>query len=43
MQPQALQIIMYHDDVEVCNPLGSYRGVHKLGKSALQLVILSTI
>lgn len=27
---QALQIILYWDDVEVANPLGSYRGVHKL-------------
>lgn len=28
---QALQIIMYFDEVETTNPLGSYRGVHKLG------------
>ena len=26
-----LQIIMYYDDVEVVNPLGSHRGKHKLG------------
>ena len=31
--PLALQLILYYDDVEVCNPLGSYRSVHKLGKS----------
>lgn len=31
-KPLALQLIIYYDDVEVCNPLGSYRGVHKLGK-----------
>lgn len=28
----ALQVIIYYDDVEVTNPLGSYRGQHKLGK-----------
>lgn len=28
--PTALQIIAYFDEVEICNPLGSYRGVHKL-------------
>lgn len=27
----ALQICLYYDDVEVCNPLGSSRGKHKLG------------
>ena len=30
--PLALQIIAYYDDVEVCNPLGSHRGINKLGK-----------
>ena len=28
--PDALQIIIYHDAVEVCNPLGSQTGRHKL-------------
>ena len=27
----ALQICVYYDDVEVCNPLSSRRGKHKLG------------
>lgn len=27
---QALQLITYVDEVELCNPLGSRRGVHKL-------------
>ncbi len=27
----ALQIIMYYDDVEICNPLGSKRKKHKQG------------
>ena len=29
--PNALQLITYFDEVEVCNPLGAQRGVHKLG------------
>lgn len=28
--PDALQIIIYHDGVEVCNPLSSHAGKHKL-------------
>lgn len=28
---KALQLIIYFDEVEVANPLGSHRGVHKLG------------
>lgn len=28
----ALQIILYYDDIEVANPLGSRAGNHKLGK-----------
>lgn len=30
---QALQIIIYTDEVETANPLGSYRGVHKLDEN----------
>ncbi len=29
--PNALQLLIYFDEVEVVNPLGSHRGVHKLG------------
>lgn len=29
--PNALQIVVYFDEVEACNPLGSHAGVHKLG------------
>lgn len=29
--PNALQIILNYDDVEICNPLGSKAKVHKLG------------
>ena len=28
----ALQIILYYDEVELCNPLGAFRKKHKLGK-----------
>ena len=27
-----LQFIIYYDEVEVTNPLGSHKGKHKLGK-----------
>ena len=30
---RALQIFLYYDDLEICNPLGSKRGVHKIGKT----------
>lgn len=32
IDPHALQIILYYDDVEMCNPIGSYTKVHKLGE-----------
>ena len=32
VDPAALQIIAYFDEVEVCNPLGSHASVHKVGK-----------
>lgn len=34
-----LQFLMYYDDVEVNNPLGSRRGKHKLGKYVQYVVI----
>jgi hypothetical protein len=30
--PTALKINFYFDDVEICNPLGSKRKIHKLSK-----------
>lgn len=27
----SLQILLYYDDLEVCNPLGSRKSIHKLG------------
>ena len=35
----SIQIILYYDDMEVCNPLGSKRSKHKLGKGALQIYL----
>ena len=35
----SLQILLYYDDVEVCNPLGSSRVKHKLG--TMKVVIQS--
>ena len=32
-QENALQIIAYFDEIEVCNPLGAQRGIHKLGET----------
>ena len=29
--PVALQIILYYDELELCNPLGSRRKKHKIG------------
>lgn len=37
--PDALQLIIYFDELEVCNPLASHSGIHKLGKETLQPVI----
>lgn len=31
MNPQALQLQIYYDDVEVCNPLGSKTKIHEVG------------
>ena len=30
-EEQALKILLYFDDIEICNPLGKKSGVHKLG------------
>ena len=39
----ALQVCLYYDDVEVCNPLSSRRGKHKLGSvyNSLHLCVYS--
>ncbi len=33
--PDGLQFLLYHDDIEVCNPLGTSAGVHKLGENCI--------
>lgn len=33
VKPNALQLILYFDELEVCNPLGSHCGIHKLGNT----------
>lgn len=35
--PQAIQILLYYDDVEVVNPLGSKTSKHKFGKLLLKI------
>ena len=35
----ALQLILYYDDIEVANPLGSKAGTHKLGKYHNQCIL----
>lgn len=31
--PTALQFVIYYDELEVCNPLGSKNKIHKLGNT----------
>lgn len=30
--PEALKLVLYYDDIEICNPLGSKKKKHKLGE-----------
>ena len=39
--PNALQIILNYDDVEICNPLGSKAKVHKLGMLILHYCFIT--
>ena len=32
LHSDALQVHFYYDEVEVCNPIGSHKKIHKLGK-----------
>jgi len=34
-QSKSLQIMLYYDELEVCNPLGSKVKTHKLGKNIM--------
>ena len=35
---QAIQLFLYYDEFEICNPLGAKSKIHKLGKMHLVLV-----
>ena len=32
LDPLAIQLILYFDEIEPGNPLGSHHGIHKLGR-----------
>lgn len=34
----ALQVLLYNDDVEICNPLGSRAKIHKMCKLVLTMI-----
>ena len=36
----ALQILLYYDDLEVCNPFSSHAKTHKLGKILVEKYML---
>ena len=38
--PNSLQILLYYDEIEVCNPLGSKVKIHKLGKGLHVFILL---
>lgn len=40
VDPCALQIQLYYDEVEVCNPIGSKAKIHKLGKQSKKIIPL---
>ena len=36
---KALQLMLYYDELEIANPLGSKTGKHKLGKPQTMIVL----
>ena len=40
--PDALQFILFYDDIEVANPLGAKAGIHKLGTSYSYMYMASS-
>ena len=38
----ALQFILFYDDIEIANPLGAKAGVHKLGAYTTNIIIMHT-
>ena len=41
LEKKALQLLLYYDEVEICNPLGSKRKIHKLGMCAYIRIVTS--
>ena len=39
----ALQLNLYYDELEICNPLGSRRKIHKLGNNDTQLMTFTLV
>ena len=39
----ALQVLLYNDDVEICNPLGSRAKIHKMCKLMYNLKIMTHV
>ena len=35
--PHALQVQLYYDDIDICNPIGSKSVIHKLGKFTITM------
>ena len=43
-KPNALQILLYYDELETCNPLSSKTSIHKLGKlPCMHCILLSEL
>ena len=40
LEPHALQVMLYFDELEVCNPLGSSAKVHKLGRFVVSMFVV---
>ena len=39
-EPQGLQIMLYYDKVELCNPLGAAKKIHKVGMYSEMILML---
>ena len=38
--PHALQVQLYYDDIDICNPIGSKSVIHKLGKFTISTAMI---
>ena len=43
VQTNAIQILFYFDELEVCNPIGTKAKIHKLGFHILHALVLYVI